>query len=154
MRRRSRLLRVAKWGGVVVCVITVSGYLAHGFVLGWLDQTRCHRISIQNGNLMFSWTDPADVMWGGQLGWFVQKRHTVWSSLRTWWPPVNYPGPGAVNPKSVTVRFWFLCSLLAIPTYWLWRLDRRPLPGHCPCGYDLTGNESGVCPECGVEVRA
>ena len=27
---------------------------------------------------------------------------------------------------------------------------RRELPGYCNgCGYDLTGNESGVCPECG-----
>jgi hypothetical protein len=26
-------------------------------------------------------------------------------------------------------------------------------PGHCPnCGYDLTGNVSGVCPECGEKV--
>ncbi len=23
-------------------------------------------------------------------------------------------------------------------------------PGHCPCGYDLTGNTSGKCPECGT----
>ena len=27
---------------------------------------------------------------------------------------------------------------------------RQQLPGHCQhCGYDLTGNESGICPECG-----
>ena len=26
--------------------------------------------------------------------------------------------------------------------------------GQCPrCGYDLTGNTSGVCPECGGQVR-
>ena len=30
----------------------------------------------------------------------------------------------------------------------------RVEPGHCSCGYNLTGNESGTCPECGVEVRA
>lgn len=24
--------------------------------------------------------------------------------------------------------------------------------GHCRCGYDLTGNTSGVCPECGSEI--
>jgi hypothetical protein len=29
-------------------------------------------------------------------------------------------------------------------------LVRRQLHGQCPqCGYDLTGNVSGVCPECG-----
>jgi hypothetical protein len=32
---------------------------------------------------------------------------------------------------------------------------RRPLPGIChACRYDLTGNVSGVCPECGTEVIA
>lgn len=26
-------------------------------------------------------------------------------------------------------------------------------PGHCrSCGYDLTGNVSGVCPECGSQI--
>ena len=33
------------------------------------------------------------------------------------------------------------------------KLRRRDLSGHCPCGYNLTGNTSGVCPECGVEVQ-
>jgi hypothetical protein len=47
-----------------------------------------------------------------------------------------------------------LAVLLAIPVAILWRLDRpRILPGHCTtCGYDLTGNESGRCPECGKSV--
>ena len=40
-----------------------------------------------------------------------------------------------------------------LSTVLAWHLDRRPLPGHCPCGYDLRGNVSGVCPECGVEAK-
>ena len=49
------------------------------------------------------------------------------------------------------IPFWLLLLLDAIPTAWLWHRDRRRIrPGHCPgCGYDLTGNTSGVCPECG-----
>lgn len=27
--------------------------------------------------------------------------------------------------------------------------SRKRTPGHCPCGYNLTGNQSGTCPECG-----
>ncbi len=48
---------------------------------------------------------------------------------------------------------WFgFGLLLAVPTLLMWWLDRprRLLPGHCPCGYDLTGNVSGTCPECGA----
>ncbi|MEK6798477.1 MAG: hypothetical protein AABZ12_05905 [Planctomycetota bacterium] len=28
-------------------------------------------------------------------------------------------------------------------------IDRPTALGRCPCGYDLTGNVSGMCPECG-----
>ena len=32
---------------------------------------------------------------------------------------------------------------------------RKPKPGYClKCGYDLTGNESGKCPECGEAIDA
>jgi hypothetical protein len=48
--------------------------------------------------------------------------------------------------------FWALLVAGAILSAWLWWRDRRPPPGHCQsCGYDLTGNASGVCPECGEE---
>ena len=43
---------------------------------------------------------------------------------------------------------------VAVPTLLLRRFRPKPLkPGHCRCGYDLTGNTSGVCPECGIEVQ-
>ena len=42
-------------------------------------------------------------------------------------------------------------------TFYTWRTlhpNPRTLPGHCSkCGYDLTGNESGVCPECGSVTK-
>ncbi len=37
--------------------------------------------------------------------------------------------------------------------YILWIRERLSRKGNCPhCGYNLTGNESGVCPECATAV--
>jgi hypothetical protein len=53
-----------------------------------------------------------------------------------------------------------LYALIVLTGILLWfqyqRWRNRPFSlGHCQtCGYDLTGNESGRCPECGVEVTA
>ncbi len=53
---------------------------------------------------------------------------------------------------------WFLTLIFAIgPTIWLFKWNNRRKLGAngCPsCAYDLTGNETGVCPECGVGVSA
>jgi len=52
----------------------------------------------------------------------------------------------------VIVRYWYLI-FAALPAIWLykWNKRRKLSPNACSsCGYDLTGNETGVCPECGV----
>jgi hypothetical protein len=50
-----------------------------------------------------------------------------------------------------SIPYWMPFLLLAIPTAILWYRDRRPPVGRCQwCGYDLMGNVSGVCPECGA----
>ncbi len=51
------------------------------------------------------------------------------------------------------IPIWLPLLVLSISTSLLWLHDRRVLPGHCRrCRYDLTGNTSGVCPECGFAV--
>lgn len=83
--------------------------------------------------------------------------------------------------KSLLIPFWTglfiltmmaeVCDIPPLPVRWRWRcracgrrysakMDHRevlpPRPTHpvCrKCEYDLTGNETGVCPECGTRVR-
>ncbi len=58
--------------------------------------------------------------------------------------------------------YWAICLVVqflwyyALAVLWIWLRDQRqPIPGHCAnCGYDLTGNVSGRCPECGNTVEA
>ena len=63
----------------------------------------------------------------------------------------------------VTLR-WYHLPLLVAPAVWVLRHNNRRFEeqrraerrraGLCErCGYDLTGNVSGVCPECGKNTR-
>jgi hypothetical protein len=60
------------------------------------------------------------------------------------------------NPGNTTIAvpLWVPWLLLVLPTGLLWWIWHRPFPPHCcqRCGYNLTGNVSGVCPECGLTV--
>ncbi len=49
----------------------------------------------------------------------------------------------------------FICVFgwLSIGFGW-WTQSEEPRPGHCEtCDYDLTGNTSGTCPECGTPIQ-
>jgi len=68
--------------------------------------------------------------------------------------PFAYNGPldhSGITGINAFIPLWLVLLLTAIPTAWLWHRDRRRIrPGCClRCGYDLTGNMSGICSECG-----
>ena len=133
MRRR----RVGKWAGLVACVVILGAWLVSGRYAVWYD-TGETALSLWSGALTISAESKP------QSGfWVIILAHEFY-----WTPELTLPTP--------TMGFWLLIPLwipfllLAIPTVILWRRDSRPPPGHCKnCGYDLTGNISGRCPECG-----
>jgi hypothetical protein len=68
-----------------------------------------------------------------------------------YWSLTNHGGPisrfsGVVVPHGLVALALALLPLGSAIRRW----RARPQPGHCRrCGYDLTGNVSGICPECG-----
>ena len=49
------------------------------------------------------------------------------------------------------VPLWLPLMIASVPTIFLWAKRPRKRPGFCGrCGYNLTGNVSGRCPECGT----
>jgi hypothetical protein len=57
--------------------------------------------------------------------------------------------------RRFVIPFWLLLFAGVSTTALSWGLSRRGRRrGHCiECGYCLTGNSSGVCPECGTAVK-
>ena len=143
-----RLRKFTLWTGTTLCVLIVAAFVVSGW---WLLA-----VQVPTGY------GPAVTASGGAFGvlleeqWseaFVLESRTVspWGSGPNWrwW---NY---WEVDWRRIAVPLYAVLLAVAVPTLLVWRFGRKPVrPGHCGCGYDLTGNTSGVCPECGVEVQA
>ena len=72
----------------------------------------------------------------------------------TWWPEVFEEADYHGTFVNVGFPLWMPFLVVTLPTLVAWRRYVRAIPpGHCPhCDYNLTGNVSGVCPECGEKV--
>jgi hypothetical protein len=111
---------------------------------------------------------PAALDWGAlrsadalRFAGFEFTPPTVASSYR-----VTYERAGRTITTFVSFRYWELAvpywSLVSLAAAWLAarlvvvrRRRARSRAGACHgCGYDLTGNVSGTCPECGAAVKA
>ena len=139
----SRSRRIAKWTGLVVCVV----------LLAWwpVSAGMCFA---NVGYSVGGWTDGA-VQFGR-----ADDSLTIGAARQV--PHVGrfaFPLPEVFRLGQygfmVTVPFWLLLTLVAIPTAILWHRDRRTVkPGCCrQCGYDLRASKK-TCPECGAVVTS
>ena len=167
MKRLGRKGRMLKWAGLLACLLIASTWTAS--TIWGLDYvtvegpqspastspvggTYTLRVTsifwISDGcfgydhfQLLYSATPP---------GWDASPH-----PLRLSWSPSVSKTPYAGRPAiQIVLPLWLFFTPLFLPTAFLWWLDRRRIPsGHCQrCNYDLTGNVSGVCPECGSAV--
>jgi len=117
---------------------------------------------------------------GTSLFWGTSRKimvnHVEFLDINAVPSQIRYSGPGWLYDRSVVLNeasglyarssnlivSFFIPILLALlfssyPTVLFirgpLRRHRRRRRGECiGCGYDLTGNESGVCPECGQQI--
>ena len=172
-RRPSRFRRVAKWIGLGLCVLIMGAWVATSFVGVKYYVTDDTAANAGWGMVRITWGDswlnsyipPNSFLTGYFSGgypddrWVIRKQYAFgWLGFAREWHrgplPLGTAGSGPEHlPGFINIPFWLALLVTAIPTTILWRLDRRPREGHClRCGYNLTGNESGVCPECSTPV--
>lgn len=130
MCRASRFRRSLRWLSATACVLTAAAWL----------YTRL-------GGTLSLGHDP-DV----NLPRFVLTEGCIAISPGLGW--VNDNPPYQVYLGYIPIPLLGILVVLALPTILLWLPTRiAPPVGRCRhCGYNLTGNVSGVCPECGTAV--
>ena len=143
--------RALSWIGAATTALVALLWLQSVVLYGTVSDRRCFVISTSAGVLRLLWV-PSDV-WLHHSPFpskAVDVRHRPLK--HRWCLP---RADRVLGAWIITVPLWLLFSAVAIPTVALWRVPRRGEQGRCrECDYDLTGNLSGRCPECGTAVAS
>jgi hypothetical protein len=143
MPRRWRVRRVLKVIGVVgSATFGLAWALSLVYSAAWVGENG-RIVGVQRGAAWYIAESDAEA------GWYINYL-PVWKEGARW--KFEYGG-GMTFTQLISLPLWIPSLpfvLLLMLALWL---DRHGIPpGHCPCGYNLTGNISGVCPECGTAV--
>ena len=153
--KRPRPKAVLKWSGLSLCTLIFAAWLASRWAFAAVTYRQGERVwaaQVQRGRAWLAWQRRRGALhadwpegWSASAGpnragesrWDLRLDRSYWSA-----------GFSAFHHIDVPLVLPFL--LLGAPTAWLFYRDRRRVPGACAtCGYDLVGNTTGVCPECG-----
>ncbi len=149
---RSGLLRISKWVGLTLCILLLVTWVGT-YARGVFIRVYPNHVVVSDGGVRFlrypiAPYRPAEVTWMEEsLNNMHFLPHVVWSKQ------FLADGSQAGPDWWFDLPFWFLLLIFGFPTLVAWRRDRVK-PGHCrSCDYDLTGNESGRCPECATPTE-
>ena len=157
---RQRLRGTCKWGGVTLCVLLFALWFASRWCLvsyrrdpstgfGVYIRAFWGRLNFGVISASSSPRTQADVSIGLEF-----SASSDASSRWNWWIFDAYYRSG--NDCAIDICLWLPFLLIALPTGFLfWSDHRRRMRGGAgccqKCGYNLTGNTTGKCPECGAE---
>jgi hypothetical protein len=146
MIRRRRVRSALKWTGVACCgllVAILAGSLDWSLTYLDVGGEEQFQVTVVNGAICvakYNWETNAI---GSGRTWTLSQDATS----PIWWPKHWRDMMG----EGLAIPIWIPLVCVAFPTVVLIVRGRRVSKGYCQaCGYDLTGNESGTCPECGT----
>ena len=144
--RHNRFPRVMKWSGLVSCILLVVAWAASVF---WPFGYFGPNVAWVTGNGVILVNLPSNDSRLNFLERWLSFGPDDWLGFKR----LGFKRPRIYGMKHFIIPYWCILLSIAIPTYLLWRRARTKPVGHCQqCGYNLTGNESGTCPECGTKV--
>ncbi len=132
-QRRLRIIRFLKWTGAALCLLLVVG-TAVSIARPWSGFVGGRLLFLQDGTVV-----------------------SLECSKRVWYDSTLKKYKAQLDAKldtRIVIPLWLVAIPVGVPTVILFLISRRPRPrGLCQrCGYDLRGNESGRCPECGTPL--
>ena len=169
---RRNLFTFATAVSQLLCLIALALWVRSHYAgesLGYESSARGIWVANMQGSVLFGWmrhldSDGKPVDRAENLGWHYDHKEP-WMIERLpgsdclFW---NYSyGFGVAwgerwqdDHWSVMAPHWLLALILLAPTVGLFvRRRRPPRRGFClRCFYNLTGNTSGICPECGTPI--
>ena len=153
MHPPSRARRILKWTGIGTSVLLLYGWVMFRFqAVQWWYSSPYQETAIGawGGNIQFiTYNNVVLLPFIPPPGWSTNHNMNVPPSWGFNWPVVELSK--ASRQLRLELPFWLVLLAITLPTAWLWHCDRRRIKPDCclRCGYDLTSNTSGVCPECG-----
>ena len=135
---RPRLRTFTLWTGTLLCLLLAAAFMVSAWWWVSIEIRGGPFIGVYAGALEY--TFPAGSIRAGLM------RHRA---------GLRFALVGMMKANGFTLPLVYPFLGIAVPTLLVWWFGPKPpKPGHCRCGYDLTGNTSGTCPECGIEVQA
>lgn len=170
MRRRKHWSwKWAKWTGIVLCmltfvtwVLTAPIFMNRMYVVQYSDASSwvgiewgvCHFSKYSKTNRLLQELIPFQGYWSFRVKPMLAWAHaTNPSTYGIEFPSFSTTSGNGGFGMNVRVPLFLLFLVIAMSTSGLWYFDHCAQRGHCrKCDYDLTGNMSGICPECGAPI--
>src|SRR5262245_36373406 len=133
-------------------LLSTIGFVGVALVLlGYLASMRWSSVSVYFANVEVSVGSGTLFFWGQLRDSDLEVYFTdftpgedrveafLWHALTPVWNRASV----AHHVSYFNCPLWIPLIFFGLPTIWLWYADRRrPAPGACRCGYNLTGNTS------------